>query len=143
MYRAKKARKLQETMGFISERDLLHMIDINLIIGSKVGRRDVIIANDIYGANTNSLKGKTVRKTEKHIREDATIDVPVYIMDRYSNISLSADIMHVNGVSFFVAISRHIKHISVRNYKTMLGCIDQLKAAYDLRGFTTEHIYGQ
>jgi len=59
--RAKQARKLQETMGFVSERALLHMIDNNLIIGSKVWRRDVIIANDIYGANTNSLKGKTVR----------------------------------------------------------------------------------
>ena len=62
-------------------------------------------------------------------------------MDRYNNISLSADIMRLNGVSLFVAISRHIKHISVipiqkRNYKTMLGCIDQLKAAYDLREFT-------
>ena len=69
------------------------------------------------------------------------MDVPAYILDRYSNISLSADIMYVNGVAFFVVISRHINHISVipiqkRNYKTMLGCIDQLKAAYDLREFT-------
>jgi len=34
--RAKKARKLQETMGFISDRDLLQVIDHNMIIGSKV-----------------------------------------------------------------------------------------------------------
>ena len=61
--RAKKSCKLQETMGSILKRDLLHMIDNNLIIGSEVRRRDVIIANDIYGANTNSLDGKTVRKT--------------------------------------------------------------------------------
>ena len=33
--RAKKARKLQVAMGFISERDMLHMIDNNLIVGSK------------------------------------------------------------------------------------------------------------
>ena len=56
--RANQARNLQETMRFISERYLLHMINNNLIIGSKVRRRDVIIANDIYGANNNSLKGK-------------------------------------------------------------------------------------
>jgi len=62
--RAKKARKLQETsIGFRSEWDLLQMIENTLIIGSKVRRRDVVIVNDIYGANTNSLKGKTVRKT--------------------------------------------------------------------------------
>ena len=41
------------------------------------------------------------------------MDVPKYIMDRYSNISLSADIMYVNGVAFFAAISRHINHIAV------------------------------
>ena len=44
--RAKKARKLQETMGFI-ERDMLYMIDNSLIVGSKVWRRNVIIAGDI------------------------------------------------------------------------------------------------
>ena len=92
--RAKQAHKLQNTMGFIAERDMLHMIDNNLIVRSKVRRRDVIIANDTYGASINSLKGKTVRKTEKHVREDTTMDVPPYIMDRYSNISLSADIMY-------------------------------------------------
>ena len=57
------------------------MIDNNLIIGSKVRRRDVLMANDIYGPNTNSLKGKTVRKTENHVREDSDMDVPRYIMD--------------------------------------------------------------
>jgi len=98
--RAKKARKLQEAMGFISERDMLHMIDNNLIVGSKVRRRDVIIAGDIYGPNTNSLKGKTVRRTVGHVREDATMDVPKYIMVRYRDITLSADIMDVNGSHF-------------------------------------------
>ena len=34
--RAKKARKLQETMGFISERDLIQVVDNNLIQDSKV-----------------------------------------------------------------------------------------------------------
>ena len=111
--RVKAARKLQETMGFISERAMLYMIDNYLIIGSKVRRQDVIIAGDIYGDSTDIMKGKTVRKTEKHAREDGTMDVPKHIMDLYSNISLSADIMFVNGVAFFVVISRHINHIAV------------------------------
>jgi len=71
--RAKKARKLQETMGFISERDtihMMHMIENNLIRGSRVRRRDVHMVNDIYGPNTNSLKGKTALKTEEHVREE-------------------------------------------------------------------------
>jgi len=63
-------------MGFISERDMLHMIDNNLIVGSKVRQHDVIIAGDIYGPNTNSLKGKTVHRSVSHVREVTTMDVP-------------------------------------------------------------------
>ena len=74
--RAKAARKLQETMRFISERAMLYMIDNHLIIGSKLRRRGVIIS-EIYGDSTDVMQGKTVRETEKHIREDATIDMLV------------------------------------------------------------------
>ena len=68
------------------------------------------------------------------------------VMDRYINVSLSADVMFVNGVAFFVAISRHINHIAVipikkRNQRTMLGCIDQLITAYEMRGFTSKNIF--
>ena len=57
----------QEGTKAISERGMLDMIDNSLSRGSTVSRRDVYMANDIYGANTNSLKGKTVRKTEGHV----------------------------------------------------------------------------
>ena len=74
------------------------------------------------------------------------MDVPAYIMDRYSDVTLSADIMHVNQVSFFVAISRHIKHVSIvpikkRNHDTLLSCVDKIKTAYDHRRFTIKNIF--
>ena len=140
--RAKAARKLQEVMGFISEMDLLHVIDHNLIRDSKVRRRDVLMAKDIYGSNTSVLKGKTTRRTEEQVREDALMDVPQYILDRYSkNVAICADVMYVNGIPFFIAISKHIKHISVvssksMNKETMLSCIDKVIKAYGHRGFT-------
>ena len=139
--RATKARKLQETMGFISEQDLLRVVDNNLIRDSKVRRRDVLMAQDIFGPNTNVLKGKTTRKTPAHVREDTTMDVPRFILDRYSkNVTLCADVMHVNGTPFFIAISKHIKHISLvpaqnMNKATMLSCIDKVVKAYHYRGF--------
>ena len=60
--------------------------------------------------------------------------------------TLSVDIMHVNGVSFFVAISRRIMHVSIipikkRNYNTLLSCVDKIKAAYDHRGFNIKNIF--
>ena len=145
--RAKKARKLQEVMGFISERDLLQVIDNNLIRDSKVRRRDVITAQDIYGPNTNILKGKATRATPAQVREDDYIDVPRSIMDRYSkNVTLFADVMHVNGQPYFIAISKHIKHISViptANMKktTMLKSIDRVIKAYYGRGFIVTRMH--
>jgi len=74
------------------------------------------------------------------------MDVPAYIMDRYSDVTLSADSMHVNGASFFVAISRHIKHVSIVpikkwNYDKLLSCVDKIKAEHDYRGFTIKNIF--
>jgi len=74
-----KARKFQEIMGFISERDMLDMIDNNLIRGSTVRRRDVYMANDIYGPNTNSLKGKTVPKNMFERIQEKKCQHPLWI----------------------------------------------------------------
>ena len=59
---------------------------------------------------------------------------------------LSADIMHINGVSFLVAISRHIKHVSIipikkQNQETMLSCVDKLMTAYEHHGFKVKSIF--
>ena len=91
---------------------------------------------DIYGSNVNILKVKTTRRIEQHVWEDAIMDVPQYILDRYSaNVTLCADVMHVNGMPFFVVISRHIKHIAAiacksMNKGTMLASIDTIVSAY-------------
>ena len=66
-------------------------------------------------------------------------------MDRYRNVILSAYIMHINGVSFSVAISRLIKHVSIipikkQNYDTLLIYVDKITAAYDHFGFTVKNI---
>jgi len=144
--RAKKARKLQEVMGFILEADLLRVVDHNLIRDSKVRRRDILTATDIYGKNTSILKGKTTRKTEQHVKEDALMDIPQYILDIYSsNVTLCADIMFVNGVPFFIAISRHLKHLlvvpaKIMNKATQLACVERIVAAYQHRGFTVTNM---
>ena len=54
--------------------------------------------------------------------------------------------MHVNGNAYFVAISKHIKHISLvpassMNKATMLSCIDKVIKAYDHRGFTVKRMH--
>ena len=47
--RAKTVRILQERCGFPSDKDFIHALECNSIEGVDFGRRDVKIANKMYG----------------------------------------------------------------------------------------------
>ena len=145
--RADKARKLQETLGFPSTKSFLHMIDNNLIMNCPVTRRDVLVAEDIYGINPNLVKGKSVRKQPKHAREDTLSSLSPKILKNYGDVTLSIDVTSVNGVRFFRSISRHlnfrtIKFIPDSKKKTLLNCIKTIAAVYAKRGFCVTQIHG-
>ena len=123
-------------MGFISETNLLQIVDHNLIWDSRTRQRDVIIAKDIYRYNTSILNGKTMQITEDHVREDALMDVPHLLLDRYSkNVTLCADVMHVND--------SHSSLPSLDTQKTFpwFSCIDKISRAYNHRGFTVTNMH--
>jgi hypothetical protein len=67
-----------------------------------------VAAEDIFGPNVGSLKGKTTRTTTEHVRSKRT-NIPIVVMSRYQEVTLACDIMYVNKIPFFVSISRHIK----------------------------------
>ena len=65
-------------------------------------------ANDIFGTRIKPLKVKTVRKSGEHVRLEIE-RILAGILDRYKNVTLTADIMFVNKIRFFIKISRHIQ----------------------------------
>ena len=67
---AKTARKLQDKLGFPSLNAFLHMIGNNIIMNCPVKRQDLLMAKEIYGVNTNIIKGKTVQRRVEHTWED-------------------------------------------------------------------------
>ena len=56
-----RAQKFQETVEFPSTKGLLNMIDNCNFKNFPILHHDVQLALDIYGPNTNILKGKMVR----------------------------------------------------------------------------------
>jgi len=56
---AKKARELQNIIGRPSIQDLIKYVDKNLIPNYPVTRQDILRADDIFGPDIGSLKGKT------------------------------------------------------------------------------------
>ena len=105
--RADGVRALQKIIGHPTARQLSYLLDHHLIPNSPFTSHDVRRAEQIYGPDLGNLKGKTTR------RNPPTVDqvmqyCPDTIIDQYGNVMLSADIMYVNGIPFFVTQSRHI-----------------------------------
>ena len=98
----------------------------------------MVIAENIFGPDVGSLKGKTV------CNSPATVDMPTSIVPEtimlHSQVTLGGDIMFVNRIPFFVTISRHIyfgtvEAINNQQKSTLLQSIAQVKHTYLQRGF--------
>ena len=93
------ARKLQETMGDISTKYILHMINKILIPNFLIIHDDLMAANDIFCTIIKALKVKTVNKSGEHVRLEIGRIIDG-VLDRYKNFTLTADIMFVNKIIF-------------------------------------------
>jgi hypothetical protein len=138
------ARKLQRSIGRPSLKSYLRIIDDNLLQNCPVTRRDVMIAEHIFGPDVGSLKGKTVRQYPATVKIQVT-SVPESIMSQYSEVTVGGDIMFVNRIPFLVSISRHIyfataEAIPNQQQKTLLQGIKQIHSIYLQRGFQITHL---
>jgi len=70
--------------------------------------------------------------------------VPMPIMERYRVITLSADIMMINKIRFFMSISRNVRFgtsemIENMRETTLLSCFKNILGVYRQRGFRVRH----
>ena len=85
------------------------------------------------------LKGKSTRKSSIHARE-ILIKVPYNILASYGNVTLTADVMSVNGLNFFITHSRHLRFTTTELVQTthnpvILKGILNARNIYKKRGF--------
>ena len=82
--------------------------------------QDIYVAIAIWGKDISSLKGKTTRKNTIPVAEDL-IQVPKEIIKLHRYIIMTADILFVNTVPFFLILNR-------KNFFTMVHNIADSKA---------------
>ena len=66
------------------------------------------MAEDIYGPIIPYLKGKTVRCKIQHVDPIRITIVTKTILDKYKEVVICCDLMHINEIGFLDTISRHI-----------------------------------
>ena len=109
--RATLARYIQDCLCLPSDEDFAHGLETGAIKECGVSRRNINIAKAIFGPNKHSVQGKTVQRTNRMPREDQILGVPPSILKHYSEVTVGIDVMHVNGVAFLIATSKHIRFI--------------------------------
>jgi hypothetical protein len=137
--KAVRARELQVKIGHPSTKDFIRIVTSNQLPNCPVTRADILAAEHIFGPDVGSLKGKTVRR-HPHLAKPTIKPLPPQIMSRYPNVTLAADVMHVNGIPMLVTISRNIRFATIealpnRNIPTLLKGIKSVATVYKRAGF--------
>ena len=149
--RAEAVRILQEHYAFSSNEDFINALECNSIEGVDFRRRDVKIANDIYGYSKGAAMGrfKHPRKGVKMDRTTEDLAVPVHptIMEYYSDIHLDIDVLFVNKIPFILATSRdigfiHCKALLSKHGKRIWNGLQQIVLDYEARGFKVVSMFG-
>ena len=97
---AKIAKKQQRKIGRPSYKDYQTIINNKRLKNCSLMVEDVKAAEHIFGPEKGFLTGKTVKKTGIAVRTNLT-NLPFEILERYRSVTLSGDIMWINGISFF------------------------------------------
>ena len=85
---------------------ILHAVDNNILQNLPILIEDVRMAEDIYGTSIPHLKGKTVQRKIKHVEHVTITSVPKTIPDKYKEVTICCDLMHINVIGLFNPISQ-------------------------------------
>jgi hypothetical protein len=143
--RAEKARAMQRRIGRPNPSRFMELAGRGRIKNCEVTRQDIMNAEDVFGPERGSLKGKTVRQASDQVRSGGLFPIPATIVDHHRRVVLCVDIMKVNETPFLVSISRAIKFGTVawlKNAKsaTIIENIRAIRNVYVNRGFVLEII---
>jgi hypothetical protein len=141
-----KARALYRNIGHPSQQQFEQILAKSLIRNCPVTVDDAKRALLIYGVDLAALKGKRTKGSSQHIPTFNPVQVPGFILQHHSDVTLCMDNFYVQGHPFFHTISRKVQFRTVapvlnRNKATLLREIKPVMAMYKSRGFNISDLH--
>ena len=133
------AHKIHSIIGRPSTKDYKFYVANNYMVGCPISFVDVNADEDIFGKDDIYLQGNTMW-SKPHKFHSVYINIYLDLMYKYQSVTLSDDFVFVNGISFFVAISQHIKFIMAmmtkyQRIKPLIENVKEVKEKYYKHGF--------
>ena len=141
--RAIQARKLQARAGHPSEavfkKEVSRKSESSLFRDCPVTVTDISNAHAIFGPSKPCRQGKWVRPKPDRVEPDY-VSIPAEIVEINKQLVLVADVMFVNGLPFFLTMSRKIRFLTVqyvphRTAAELANVIKQVIKLYRCSGF--------
>jgi len=96
---AEKAKELSKTLGYPSPRSLMDMLNNGSIINCPITSKDIARANQIFGPDLGSVRGKTRKQKIPHSKAE-------YLpREMSSDLVLNIDLMFVNSNAYLISVS--------------------------------------
>jgi hypothetical protein len=135
----KQARRALGMVGYPSNKDFNNMVRSNMIKNCPVTSKSASAANEIYGPNIASMKGITTMRQPEPVVADY-VEIPKAILDLNRDVTLTADVMFVDGIPFPVTNSRNIKfttseYVPRRTKPILIKLLKKFLNIYHKRGF--------
>ena len=108
------ACKLQEMVVHPTEESFKHMVSPKLLNHCPIKVEDVTNAKTILGSDLTGVRGKTVRHKPDRVEMELT-QIPRDLYELHKFVTLTEDVIFVNGIEFLTTLSRKIKFLAVEH----------------------------
>jgi hypothetical protein len=144
VHQATLAHCIMGMIGAPTKREYQALAHLNLLQDCPFTNSNIVNAHKIFGPDLANIRGKKVCRQPEHVSMEI-VNIPQQILENQSNVTLSADIMFVNGVLFLVLLSRNINLTTIEYVPhctaSKLGLLlHRIITIYARAGFTIQTI---
>ena len=138
------ARDMQARLAHPTDDKFKQMVSSKSLKNCSIVADDVTNARSIFGPNLPGLRGKTVRQRPERVVPEY-LDIPRDYYRLHHFVTLTADVMFVNGLPFLTTLSRDIRfgtaeHVPSRTAKQLAKSLMKVVKLYAMGGFVVRNV---